>query len=234
MKYRLLFLILSISFSVSAVRVHLENFVSRRRLLPRNLQIPTCLEAIPNSFTLLLPPQDQIVMGDNNDRPQGEGNDPDEKVQSLLYISDILSKTREVNIFSSLTRDIEAVSTRFNNGTESSIVLAPLNSAIHGLPRKPWEDPADYRDFGEAAYTSKEGEARAEKNLKHFVEAHIVPMCPWPSQETVKTVGGRAIYWKKEDDGKVYIYPDKIEVLKIMTQASNGEVWILNRVINYH
>ncbi|KKZ62696.1 hypothetical protein EMCG_00379 [[Emmonsia] crescens] len=168
-------------------------------------------------------------MGNSNSRPEGKN-----MKQRDLFVSDILAKTREVNIFSSLTRDIEPVSARFNNETERSTVLAPLNSAIQGLPRKPWEDPADYETFGDkAAYAGKEGEGRAARNLRRFVEAHIVPASPWPSQEKIETVGGGSIYWKKGDDGKVYIHPGKIEVQRIMTQASNGEVWILKGVINY-
>ncbi|EEQ84699.2 hypothetical protein RJZ56_003551 [Blastomyces dermatitidis] len=231
-------LLISISLSVTALRGVPEslNFrlVTRRRLLPRNFQIPTTIEANPNTFSLLLPPQDQVAMGNSNSRQQGKGNDPSGKAHRDLFVSDILAKTREVNIFSSLTRDIEPVSARFNNESEKSTVLAPLNSAIQGLPRKPWEDPEDYKNFGEkAAYAGKEGEGRAARNLRRFVEAHIVPVSPWSSHETVKTVGGGGVFWKKGDDGKVYIYPGKIEVQKIMTQASNGEVWVLKGVVNY-
>ncbi|OAX77816.1 hypothetical protein ACJ72_07879 [Emergomyces africanus] len=227
-----LVLLASVALTVSADGLLPESvkspFVSRRHSLPRNIQFPTSLvERDPDSFSLLLPQPNQIAMGNINSRPQGK------KLRDL-FVSDILSKTREVNIFSSLTRDIEPVSARFNNGTERSTVLAPLNSEIRGLPRKPWEDPADYEKFGQqAAYAGKEGEGRAARNLKRFVEAHIVPASPWVSQEKSETVGGGSIYWKKGDDGKVYIYPGKIEVQRTMTQASNGEVWIIKGVINY-
>ncbi|OJD17069.1 hypothetical protein AJ78_02818 [Emergomyces pasteurianus Ep9510] len=227
--------------SVLAISTHgfiPENFnsplVSGRRLLPRNFKLPTSIKQNLDSFSLLLPQPNQKVMGNSNSRPKGEDKDSSSKKQRKLLVSDILAKTREVNIFSSLTRDIEPVSARFNNETEKSVVLAPLNSAIQGLPRKPWEDPADYERFGaKAAYEGKEGEGRAARNLKRFVEAHIIPASPWPSQEKTETVGGGNIHWKKGDDGKIYIHPGKIEVQRIMTQANNGEVWILKGVINY-
>ncbi|EEH33775.1 FAS1 domain-containing protein [Paracoccidioides lutzii Pb01] len=223
-------ILLSVASSVSALLPESlkSRLVFRRRLLPQNIHISNnSIEPDPGSY----PPsvlQQTPIMGNSPSKEQ------DAKAQGPLCISDILAKTREVNIFSSLTRDIESVSTRLNNGTSNSVVLAPLNSAIKALPRKPWEDPSDYKHFGEEeAYAGKQGEGRAARNLRRFVEAHIVPESPWRANKQVKTVGGGSIYWKQEDDGKIYIYPSKIEVKKIMTQASNGEVWILKGVVNY-
>ncbi|PGH12725.1 hypothetical protein AJ79_04086 [Helicocarpus griseus UAMH5409] len=214
--------------------------ISARRLLPHNFQIPSTIERKPNSNNIsprslshyLSPNQKPILpsgtMGNTNTKPTTRNQS--------LYITDILSKTREIAIFSSLTRDIESVSARFNNEAQNSTVLAPLNSAIQDLPRKPWEDPDDYERFGETeAYAGKEGEGRAAKNLRRFVEAHIVPEAPWKQageEGALQTVGGGRVWWKKER-GKVYIYPGKIEVQKIDKKASNGEVWVLKGVINY-
>ncbi|ODH19199.1 hypothetical protein ACO22_06178 [Paracoccidioides brasiliensis] len=229
LKYLILF---SVALSVSALHILPESLKSRlvfrRRLLSQNIHISSnSIEPDPGSFSPSVLQQTPI-MGNSPSKEQ------DTEEQGLLYISDILAKSREVNIFSSLTRDIESVSTRLSNGTSNSIVLAPLNSAIKALPRKPWEDPSDYKHFGEKeAYAGKQGEGRAARNLRRFVEAHIVPESPWRANKQVKTVGGGSIYWKQEDDGKIYIYPSKIEVKEIMTQASNGEVWILKGVVNY-
>jgi hypothetical protein len=127
----------------------------------------------------------------------GDNNNP----TSNLFVSDILDKTRQVNIFASLSRDIEEISTRLNDKGKNTTVLAPLNSAVQSLPRKPWEDPEDYARYGEAhAYTGDEGEDRARRNLRRFVEAHLVPASPWKEGEEIETVGGGRVSWVKQGD----------------------------------
>lgn len=128
-------------------------------------------------------------------------NDP----TSNLIVSDILSKTRSVNIFAGLTRDFEPISTRLNDKSKNTTVLAPLNSAIHALPRKPWEDPEDYERFGEVdAYKGPEGENRAQKNLRKFVEAHLIPTSPWQEGKEIETLGGGKLRWTKDGD-KIFV-----------------------------
>jgi hypothetical protein len=132
--------------------------------------------------------------------------DPAEKdPASNLIVSDILSKTRKVNIFASLTRDIEPISTRLTDKNETTIVLAPLNSAILSLPRKPWEDPTDYERFGNVdAYKGQDGENRARHNLRRFVEAHLVPVGSWKEGGEVETIGGGRLSWIN-DGGKIFV-----------------------------
>ncbi|KAB8238514.1 hypothetical protein BDV23DRAFT_162589 [Aspergillus alliaceus] len=157
---------------------------------------------------------------------QDSGNDG-------LVISDVLPKNRGINIFASLTRDFEPIESLFNDATKNLTVLAPRNSAVQGLPRKPWENPDDYEQFGEAnAYEGEDGQDRAKRNLKRFVEAHIVPKSPWNKGDEVETLGGDRLKWTKDGD-KIFIQPGNIEVDSIAEQVSNGEVWILNGVINY-
>jgi hypothetical protein len=80
-------------------------------------------------------------------------------------------------------------------------VLAPRNSAIQALPRKPWENPDDYRKFGEVnAYEGQDGQDRAKQNLQRFVEAHLVPASPWKAGEEVETLSGEKLKWTKEGD----------------------------------
>ncbi|KAK2794640.1 hypothetical protein FQN50_009879 [Emmonsiellopsis sp. PD_5] len=235
----LLFLF-SIVLSTTALRILPQQpyptLISRRRLLPRNLHIPTNLNPIPPRYSLsdddrllLQPPN----MGNKPSRPATDKSSKPSK--SPLHVSDILSKTREINIFSSLTRDIESISARLNDGSQNTTVLAPLNSAIQSLPRKPWEDPQDYEQFGrEQAYAGAEGEGRAQRNLRRFVEAHMVPVTPWGEGEAgkVRTVGGGEVRWEKRG-GKIFIQPGNVEVQKIAKKVSNGEVWILKGIINY-
>ena len=148
--------------------------------------------ALPNGVT----PPSQFSDG---------GGVPDSADKDNLIVSDILSKTRKVNIFASLTRDIEPVSTRLTDRNEKTIVLAPLNSAILSLPRKPWEDPADYVRFGDVdAYKGQDGESRARHNLRRFVEAHLVPVNSWKEGEEVETIGGGRLSLTK-DNGKIFV-----------------------------
>jgi hypothetical protein len=72
-----------------------------------------------------------------------------------------------------------------------------------GLPRKPWEDPKDYNQLGTEAYEGGEGEERAQKNLRRFVEAHVVPASPWKEGEKLKTLAGGEVWWEEKDGNKV-------------------------------
>ncbi|KAL2834721.1 hypothetical protein BJY01DRAFT_224070 [Aspergillus pseudoustus] len=156
---------------------------------------------------------------------QGASGDP--------IISDVLPKTRGINIFASLTRQFESVEGRLNDPRQNVTVLAPRNSAIQDLPRKPWENPQDYEQFGEAkAYEGDEGQDRAKQNLERFVAAHIVIRSPWNEGEEAETLGGDKLTWRKHED-RIYIEPSGIQVDTIAEQVSNGEVWVLNGVLNY-
>ena len=54
-----------------------------------------------------------------------------------LSISDVIGKERIISIFAGFTRDVESVSKRLNDNERNTTVLAPLNSAMQKLPRKP-------------------------------------------------------------------------------------------------
>jgi hypothetical protein len=120
---------------------------------------------------------------------------------SGVTISDVLSRERNINIFAGFTRDIESVSRRLEAGSHNTTLLAPLNTAITRLPRKPWEDPQDYAALGQNAYDGQSGEDRAHRNLRRFVEAHVVPESPWAEGHKVQTLGGDTVWWE-EKDGK--------------------------------
>lgn len=145
----------------------------------------TSAEGGPSAQNVIMPP----VTG---------GGDGD---TSNLIVSDLLVKTPKINVFASLTRDFHPIASRLNDKAQNTTVLAPLNSAINALPRKPWEDPEDYERFGEAqAYKGDDGKDRAQRNLQKFVEAHLVPVSPWREGEEVETVGGGKVKWVKEGD----------------------------------
>ncbi|KAL7620634.1 hypothetical protein AAE478_009629 [Parahypoxylon ruwenzoriense] len=151
-----------------------------------------------------------------------------------VLISDVMGRDRSINIFAGFTRDIASVSSRLDNSSLNSTVLAPRNSAVEKLPRKPWEDPKEYEALGANAYEGEDGQDRAHRNLMRFVEAHVIPTSPWSEGEKVKTLldGDREIWWETKDGAKV-IQPDGIEVDSVASRVGNGEVWVLKGVRNY-
>lgn len=138
---------------------------------------------IPN---ILLPPKK-----DNDDGSSGGSSD--------LSISDVIGKERVINIFAGFTRDIDSISKRLKAGDQNTTVLAPLNSELQKLPRKPWEDPEDYNELGAKAYEGQGGEDRAQRNLRRFVEAHIIPVSPWKEGVKLDSVGGGKLWWEEKD-----------------------------------
>ena len=181
-----------------------------------------------------------VLPGTHHDVMSGSG----------VTISDVLSRERNINIFAGFTRDIESVSRRLEAGSHNTTLLAPLNSAITRLPRKPWEDPQDYAALGANAYDGQDGEDRAHRNLRRFVEAHVVPESPWAEGHKVQTLGGDTVWWEEKDGKKLassrsalvsnrqtnkenQIQPGGIEVSSIPNKVANGEVWVLEGARNY-
>lgn len=158
--------------------------------------------------------------------------DPELSTGNGQTISDVLPRNQQISIFTSFTRDISSISTHFESTIQNFTVLAPEDSEIKKLPRKPWENPGDYSAFGESAYEGQGGTDRAQDNLKKFVEAHVVPSSPWKEGEKVKTLGGGEVWWEKKD-GKKWIQPQSIEVRSVADKVSNGEVWVVKGVLNY-
>ncbi|KAI1414927.1 hypothetical protein F5Y13DRAFT_157533 [Hypoxylon sp. FL1857] len=154
--------------------------------------------------------------------------------QGGVLISDVMGRDRSINIFAGFTRDVASISSRLDDSSKNSTVLAPRNSAVEKLPRKPWEDPKDYEALGANAYEGGDGQDRAHRNLMRFVEAHVVPVSPWAENEKVRTLldGDREIWWEMKDGVKV-IQPDGIEVDSVASRVENGELWILKGVRNY-
>jgi hypothetical protein len=119
-------------------------------------------------------------------------------------ISDVIGRNEEIAIFSGFTRDVASVSERFESSSKNVTVLAPQDSAIKALPRKPWENPTDYSTFGASAYEGQSGIDRAQQNLRIFVEQHIVGTSPWKEGEEGKTLGGDSV-WFENRDGVKYV-----------------------------
>jgi hypothetical protein len=127
---------------------------------------------------------------------------PEEQVSTGVIISDVIGKTQEIAIFSGLTRDIDAVSGRLDDAAKNATVLAPHNSVMRDLKRKPWEDPEDYNTLGADAYEGASGQDRANSNLERFVQQHIIPESPWEEGKKIKTLAGNEIWWESRDGQK--------------------------------
>lgn len=120
--------------------------------------------------------------------------------EDAVILSDVLGKDRSINIFASLIRDIDSADTRMADGNSNTTVLAPVNSAIVALPRRPWESNEDYEQLGENAYEGQSGQDRASSNLKRFVFEHIVPESPWKEGSRIATLAGSQVWWETKDD----------------------------------
>ena len=144
---------------------------------------------VMNQPNIALPPFD----GDEDSAPSGGD----------VIISDVIGKERIINIFAGFTRDIESITRRLDDNAQNTTVLAPLNSALQKLPRKPWEDPRDYGALGESAYEGRSGEDRAQQNLRKFVEAHIVPVSPWKEGDKVETLAGNKVWWEGKEGKRI-------------------------------
>lgn len=153
--------------------------------------------------------------------------------EGSVMLSDVMGRDRSINMFASFCREVSSIATRLDASSQNSTVLAPLNSAVEALPRKPWENPEDYDKYGTQAYDGSGGQKRAQDNMKKFVEMHIVPVSPWKEGEKVVPVGGGAEVWWEEKDGKKRIQPGDIEMTSVAGHVANGQIWIIKQVRNY-
>ena len=170
----------------------------------------------------VVPPSGSSPSGGGNGNGNGE-----------VVLSDVMGRDRSINLFAGFVRDIESAQHRLDDSLKNTTVLAPLNSAIEKLPRKPWEDPRDYGALGPNAYEGDDGTARAHRNLRRFVEAHMVPVNPWVEGKNAKAIGDDQTIWWEVKNGVKMIQPGDIEVVSIASTVSNGQVWIIKGVRNY-
>ncbi|EPS44647.1 hypothetical protein H072_1358 [Dactylellina haptotyla CBS 200.50] len=151
--------------------------------------------------------------------------------QDAPIVSDALSVQRDVSIFSDIVRGAASVYERLEDFGLNTTVLAPLNSAMRALPRKPWEDPNPDNNV-QGAFAGLPGEKKAAENLERFVKAHMVPVSPFPENEKVQTLEGVTVWWTTEN-GITKIFPGGIEVKEVKGSVPNGQIWTLTGVINY-
>ncbi|KAF8424603.1 hypothetical protein EV426DRAFT_83778 [Tirmania nivea] len=173
-----------------------------------------------------------------NQQPIIMPHEGDDRAAPIL--SDIISIDRDISVFSGLTRSVAEVGARLKDENKNTTVLAPKNTIITNLPRKPWEDPHDEEEASAQGtlpaelYRGDSGEDRAASNLRKFVEAHLIGISPWQKGKAnqVTTLQGKTLWWE-EEEGVRKIYPDGIVVEQVKDDVPNGQIWVLNGVINY-
>ncbi|KAG6077046.1 hypothetical protein E4U30_000670 [Claviceps sp. LM220 group G6] len=173
----------------------------------------------PSSSSPSSPPKD----------PPAKDNIPHDKYapqpQTSVSLSDTIGPHRSISSFSSFTRMNASLAVLLADLSANLTVLAPLNSAIDSLPRKPWEGSSDDAD-------GADGPDRASRNMDSFMRAHLLGVAPWREGQKVKTLGGREIWWEGRAGERV-VCPDGIEVERVGGRVGNGELWILKGVLKY-
>ncbi|KAI0021175.1 hypothetical protein F4780DRAFT_304127 [Xylariomycetidae sp. FL0641] len=161
--------------------------------------LPDVQKPLPDSLGPVMP----------HPQPEHASPPPPPAVQGGVLISDVMGRDRSINTFAGFARGVAGVAARYDSSRFNSTVLAPLNSAVEGLPRKPWEDPREYDAFGANAYEGAPGQDRANRNLERFVKAHTVDLSPWNEGQKAKSLleGDTEIWWEMKDGVKVVSLP---------------------------
>jgi uncharacterized surface protein with fasciclin (FAS1) repeats len=122
---------------------------------------------------------------------------------------------------------------RLADDSTNSTLLAPTNSALQTLPRKPWEDKAEdgqvTRHGSKNSFWNKEAEDKARKNIEEFVASHLVTKYPIEEGKQLPTLKGTYISYKVKG-GEKFIDPGNIKALG-EREAANGAIWVLDGVI---
>ncbi|TQS34096.1 hypothetical protein Golomagni_05534 [Golovinomyces magnicellulatus] len=150
---------------------------------------------------------------------------------NAVLLSDVIGSSRSTNAFAGFTRSFESITGILEADDSNITVLAPTNRAIMELPQKPWENPSEYITLGEEAYEGDIGEDRALKNLKTFVESHLIRASPWKEGEMAKSMSGREFCWHIKDGMKI-IQPGNIRIIEVLNSVRNGELWLIDGVLN--
>ncbi|GAO19116.1 hypothetical protein UVI_02036130 [Ustilaginoidea virens] len=185
------------------------------------------------------PPPPRIKFSSGTSSGTADDHDPSSpdkyhpsQIQPRISLAEAIGPQRSISSFGSVARLRSPTSDLLSDPAAKATVLAPLNSAIDALPRKPWESPSDYSALGDRAYQGQQGQDRANHNLEQFVKAHLVMRAPWREGDRATTWAGKQVWWE-EKDGKRLILPDGVEVDRVVCRVANGELWLLKGVMNY-
>lgn len=205
-----------LAHSLMPISISLHNRGRGGKAIPPPISADEVQRPIMNGPGPALPPG--ASHGDPSGPPDTPAGGP-----GTVILSDVMGKDRSINVFASLVRDVDSLSRRLDDSSQNSTVLAPLNSAMDKLPRKPWEDPSDYDKLGVDAYEGDDGRERAQKNIRRFVEAHVVPESPWNEGVKVKTLGSdnTEIWWEEKDGNKMVGFPSTPRLVFVCSTNSS-------------
>lgn len=151
---------------------------------------------------------------------------PVETTQGVPLLGDIFGSLRQCTIIGDYVRSAQTVSDRMVDSQRQTLILAPINSAIVSLPRKPWQDgPENAQD---PRVDVMRNDDRASKNIEAFVDRHVIPMFPVEAGTTARNLAGQTLLFEIKDgdkyiDGKHKVLDEKL--------ASNGAIWVISGVI---
>jgi hypothetical protein len=193
----------------------------------KTLGSPEPRDLLPNPYNPHQAQQQPLMSLTSSDKPPGSP-----------LLGDIISMDKQIAVFSSLARSVASISELLSNRTTNTTVLAPSNRAIQSLPRPPWQEPEDTMledAVVNEKYRELEGDDRLRRNERRFVGAHCVrwgEAGPWQEGERRKTVEGVEVWWE-ERGGDRFIMPGEIRVGQRKDPVENGELWIVEGVVNY-
>lgn len=166
------------------------------------------------------------------DMPQDE---PDNHGSVLLKTQ--LAVTREIAIFASYVRDVESLQERFNDEKTYSIILAPSDSAVRSLIKKPWAFPSPVDE--------KLPDERKEQIIRNNVRTFIAEHIHFGDLDTAAALGktvftqklrmetGRVVVINKFDE-LCSVEDEEGNILATITSASrvkNGVIFVLDQAL---
>ena len=144
-------------------------------------------------------------------------------------ISDILGIDKSITILTEYSLGLAEIAERLQDSSKYTIVLAPSNTAIMAMERKPWQDadPASKAPL----LTAEDKDTRASDNIARFIKSHIVALdsASWKADVKKHNLLGQPL-WYATNDNQRSIQPENIEVRNIR-KAKNGEIWTINHIL---
>ncbi|GAA5872850.1 hypothetical protein JCM16303_006853 [Sporobolomyces ruberrimus] len=139
---------------------------------------------------------------------------------STPSLTDLLTRSKHSRLFYDYLRESTSVSTRLANPLESTTILAPVNSAIVSLERKPHQGPPEPVGGNVEGYSgSREDEQARADYLENWIKRHLVNgrvnlEDQTKEYETLQE-GAKVTIVKREGHELYTVMPGNIEVVEI-------------------
>ena len=167
---------------------------------------------LSTTLAATLPPleqQPQLPFLDNSMTPS---------TSSSPSLTDLLTRSKS-SIFYGYIRESTSISTRLANPLEKTTILAPLNSAILSLARKPHQGPPESVEGHVEGYAgSREDEQDRADYLENWIKRHMiegkVDFAEGREYETLHD-GEKVSFVKGDGVVKYKVMPGDVEVVEI-------------------